>query len=245
MAHFHHDHYLAIVHLDQSLQVLMAFYSRDLGYSGNPHNRGASAGVRVCLCQVITLTQFNTHDRKDKIAWECDNGGQLWSTSVAAGYDNGSAFPSGFCSSSFESLSTAFIISLLVDLGFQVRALGAVLTSCRMMAQKMEYLTENNICQTYMLFLNWRFSKRLEHYSGMKGPFYGGKRTVSWIVMNNKREDPQDITMHEDRSRLRIFTSLEFRRSGPWLLLISISILRLFLFGNSTLFMTNFTTVTT
>ena len=26
-----------------------------------------------------------------------------------------------------------------------------------------------------MFFLTWRFSKRLEHYSGMKGPFYGGK----------------------------------------------------------------------
>jgi len=83
---------------------------------------------------------------KDNIAWECDNGGQLWTASVADGYDNGTAFPSGFCSSGFESLNTAFIISLLVDLGFQM----------------------------YMLFLNWRFSKRLEHYNSMKGPFYGG-----------------------------------------------------------------------
>jgi len=83
---------------------------------------------------------------KDNIAWECENGGQLWSASAAAGYDNGSAFPSSFCTCGFESLSTAFIISLLVDLGFQM----------------------------YMLFLNWRFSKRLEHYNSMKGPFYGG-----------------------------------------------------------------------
>jgi len=77
---------------------------------------------------------------KDKITWECDNGGQLWLASVTAGYDNGTSFPSGFCSSGFGSLSTAFTISLLVDLGFQM----------------------------YMLFLNWRFSKRLEHYSSMK-----------------------------------------------------------------------------
>jgi hypothetical protein len=76
---------------------------------------------------------------KENIAWECDNGGQLWSASVTAGYDNGATFPSAFCSSGFESLSTAFTISLLVDLGFQM----------------------------YMLFLNWRFSKRLEHYSSI------------------------------------------------------------------------------
>jgi len=83
---------------------------------------------------------------KDKIAWECDNGGQLWTDSVVAGYDNGSSFPGAFCATGFGSISTAFIISLLVDLGFQI----------------------------YMLFLNWRFSKRLEHYNSMKGPFYGG-----------------------------------------------------------------------
>ena len=29
--------------------------------------------------------------------------------------------------------------------------------------------------QLYMFFLMWRFQKRLEHYSGMKGPFYGGE----------------------------------------------------------------------
>ncbi|KII94008.1 hypothetical protein PLICRDRAFT_36231 [Plicaturopsis crispa FD-325 SS-3] len=83
---------------------------------------------------------------KDKIAWECDNGGQLWTDSVTAGYDNGSSFPSGFCTTGFASLNIAFIISLLVDLIFQV----------------------------YMYFLTWRFSKRLEHYQNMKGPFYGG-----------------------------------------------------------------------
>jgi len=85
---------------------------------------------------------------KDKIAWECDNGDQLWPASVLAGYDNNTSFPNSFCTSGFPSVNTAFIISFLTDLGFQI----------------------------YMLFLNWRFSKRLEHsgYGGMKGPFYGG-----------------------------------------------------------------------
>ncbi|KAH8120005.1 hypothetical protein DFH11DRAFT_25614 [Phellopilus nigrolimitatus] len=83
---------------------------------------------------------------KDKIAWECDNGGQLWTESVENGFDNGKSFPSGFCTAGFSSLYSAFIVGLLVDLVFQL----------------------------YMLFLNWRFSKRLEHYREMKGPYYGG-----------------------------------------------------------------------
>ena len=31
------------------------------------------------------------------------------------------------------------------------------------------------VTQLYMFFMVWRFQKRLEHYSGMKGPFYGGE----------------------------------------------------------------------
>jgi hypothetical protein len=65
-------------------------------------------------------SSFHLH-RKDNIAWECENGGQLWTASVTAGYDNGTSFPSGFCVSGFSSLYTAMIISLLADLGFQVR----------------------------------------------------------------------------------------------------------------------------
>lgn len=84
---------------------------------------------------------------KDNILWECDNGGQLWSStnSTTSATDSGT-IPSGFCTLGFSSLNTAFILSLLVDLVFQF----------------------------YMFFLTWRFSKRLEHYSNMKGPFYGG-----------------------------------------------------------------------
>ncbi|KAI5124100.1 hypothetical protein M0805_000914 [Coniferiporia weirii] len=83
---------------------------------------------------------------KDNITWECDNGGQLWTASAQDGYNNGASFPSGFCTAGFSSLYAAFIVSLLVDLVFQI----------------------------YMLFLNWRFSKRLEHYREMKGPYFGG-----------------------------------------------------------------------
>jgi hypothetical protein len=81
-----------------------------------------------------------------KIAWECDNGGQLWIESSQAGYQGTTSFPSGFCTSGFASLNTAFIFSLLIDLG----------------------------CQIYMYFLTWRFSTLLEHYANMKGPYHGG-----------------------------------------------------------------------
>jgi len=82
---------------------------------------------------------------KENIEWECNNGGQLWSPQTVAA-TTVSTIPSGFCTSGFSSLNAAFIGSLLVDL----------------------------VMQMYMWFLIWRFSKRLEHYQGMKGPFGGG-----------------------------------------------------------------------
>jgi len=97
-------------------------------------------GVRAIL-MIVELQRG-----KYNIAWECANGGQLWTASVTAGYDNGSVFPSTFCTSGFSSLYTALVISLLVDIG----------------------------CQMYMMFLNWRWCTRLEHYGSMKGPSDGG-----------------------------------------------------------------------
>jgi len=83
---------------------------------------------------------------EDNILWECQNGGQLWTASAQAGYGDGSTLPSGFCSAGISSIVTAFTAGLIVDLLFQF----------------------------YMFFLNWRFTKRLEHYSNMKGPFGNG-----------------------------------------------------------------------
>lgn len=70
--------------------------------------------------------------------------GQLWGSDPSVPATT--SFPTGICTSGFSSLYTALIICLLVDL----------------------------FCQIYMMFLNWRFSKRLEHYNSMKGPFIGG-----------------------------------------------------------------------
>jgi len=83
---------------------------------------------------------------KDEIEWECQNGGQLWGSSTVDSLGNGSSMPEAICGPGFTSLMTAFIISILIDLG----------------------------CQLYMWFLNWRFVKRLEHYQTMKGPMMGG-----------------------------------------------------------------------
>jgi len=83
---------------------------------------------------------------KDKIQWECDNGGQLWPASAEAEYGGDVTFPKGFCWHGYARVNAAFIVSLLVDLGFQM----------------------------YAFFLTWRYQKRLEHYNGLKGPFYGG-----------------------------------------------------------------------
>jgi len=82
---------------------------------------------------------------KDKITWECDNGGQVWSSNAEYA-TAGKTLPAGFCTAGAASISTVFIICLLVDLVFQI----------------------------YMFFMTWRYQKRLEHYNSMKGPFGGG-----------------------------------------------------------------------
>jgi len=93
---------------------------------------------------ILMIVELNRG--KDKIVWECENGGQLWTDSEKAGYDNMAPFPDGICTPGFSSLYIAFVIGLLIDLVFQM----------------------------YMYFLNWRFTKRLEHYNALKGPIYGG-----------------------------------------------------------------------
>jgi len=100
--------------------------------------------IVICAIRAIII-MVELRRGQDKIAWECNNGGQLWPGSAAAATTT-SNIPSAFCTSGFSSLNTAFTASLVIDLFFQL----------------------------YMFFLTWRFSKRLEHYADMKGPFSGG-----------------------------------------------------------------------
>jgi len=98
--------------------------------------------IVICGVRAVFMI-WELHRGKDKIVWECQNGGQLWGESAEAGYGNTSRFPEGICAPGWQSLFTAFIVSLLVDIAFQM----------------------------YMFFLNWRFMKRLQRYTNMKGPY--------------------------------------------------------------------------
>lgn len=71
-------------------------------------------------CIAICSSFFLLTRSKDKIEWECNNGGQLWTDSVDSGYATSASFPSGFCTAGLSSLNIVFIVSLLIDLGFQV-----------------------------------------------------------------------------------------------------------------------------
>lgn len=101
----------------------------------------------IVLCGVRAVFMiWQLHRGKDKIIWQCQNGGQLWGESEEAGYANALSFPDGICGPGWQTLFTAFIVCLLLDLAFQA----------------------------YAFFLNWRFMKRLQRYSGLKGPFGNG-----------------------------------------------------------------------
>jgi hypothetical protein len=103
----------------------------------------AIAAIRAIL-MIVELQRG-----KDHIVWECQNGGQLYSsnaTTISTEADTSASFPAGFCAAGFSSIYAVFIICLLADLVFQL----------------------------YMFFMTWRYQKRLEHYRSMKGPFAGG-----------------------------------------------------------------------
>jgi len=98
----------------------------------------------VCISAIRGIVMIVQLYRGEwNIVWECENGGQVWGSVAEAGAPT---IPNALCTPGWQTLFTIFIISILVDLGFQI----------------------------YMLFLNWRFSKRLEHYNVMKGPMMGG-----------------------------------------------------------------------
>jgi len=101
--------------------------------------------IVICAVRAIFMI-WELHRGREKIIWECENGGQLWGQSEEQGYGNSMSFPNGICAPGWQSLFTAFIFCLLIDLAFQM----------------------------YMYFLNWRFMKRLQRYSSMKGPYGQG-----------------------------------------------------------------------
>jgi len=58
--------------------------------------------------------------RKDKLAWECDHDGQLWGATPLQLETQTVTMPITLCLANFHSIFTAFTVSLLADLAFQV-----------------------------------------------------------------------------------------------------------------------------
>jgi len=102
----------------------------------------------LCGISVIRLIAFAVilWNNEGNIDWECENGGQLWGSAPETTDPSTSTLPSTICDPGFHTLFTVLVVGLVVDLIFQV----------------------------YMMFLNWRYTKRLEHYNTMKGPMMGG-----------------------------------------------------------------------
>jgi len=102
--------------------------------------------LTVIICGIRAVLMVVELQRGQyKILWECENGGELWTAPNTTAIITSGSLPPIFCTYGFATLNTAFIISLLVDLGLQI----------------------------YMYFLTWRYSKRLEHYEDLK-PYMGG-----------------------------------------------------------------------
>ncbi|KAL9934014.1 hypothetical protein V8E36_007096 [Tilletia maclaganii] len=101
--------------------------------------------ILIAVAVRAGFMMFQLNRQQGKIVWECNNGGQLWGSSAEPGTST-TSMPSGVCSAGFHSLYIAFVLSLLVDFGFQL----------------------------YAYFMTWRFMKRIEHYQqlSMQEKFY-------------------------------------------------------------------------
>ena len=110
---------VAFDQLGQCMPVLVAVRHRGIWDSGHFHDMGVVSWV--CMVDSSFEDELMAATSKDKIIWECENGGQLWGSSEEAGYGNSTSFPNAICGPGWHSLFTAFIVSLLVDLAFQVR----------------------------------------------------------------------------------------------------------------------------
>lgn len=121
---------------------IFALYNRSYIWSRVCHFVWPFVLVISAVRVIIMIVQL--YRGRDKIIWECENGGQVWGSEPEA--TSSSSMPGGLCGAGWSSLFTVFIVALLVDLVFQI----------------------------YMFFLNWRYTKKLEYYREMKGPVRGG-----------------------------------------------------------------------
>jgi len=99
--------------------------------------------VIMAIRAIIMIVELGRY--KSDIQWECDNGHIEYGTNGTTTASH--SFPSFICTPGGASTVTAaFIVCLLVDIGFEM----------------------------YAYFLNWRYVSFLRKYQQMQGPFYGG-----------------------------------------------------------------------
>lgn len=124
--------------MDPSGKIPLALRDRYFRYPSNCHNSGAPTRVSsssfsfllalssplligfTLLHRFVACLQLPPSGRKDSLAWECNNGGQLWPANLAAVGPTTTTIPSIFCTTAFASINVAFIIALVVDLFCQV-----------------------------------------------------------------------------------------------------------------------------
>jgi len=140
---------------------------------------------------------------KNDIISECQNGGLLFSGSPAqppAGTispDPPATLPSIFCSRGFSSLNTAFIVFIVIDL----------------------------ILQIYMTFLNWRFVKRMQHYTALPGPLYGGFYKA-WKQEKRAISEVKAIKIHYTPLLISLFPPFPFLYLCLWFRYLSLLLSR-------------------
>lgn len=74
--------------------------------------------VISAIRDIIMIVQL--YRGQSNIEWECTNGGQLWGSSAEAGDPSTTTAPSALCGPGWHAIFIVFIVSLLIDLVFQV-----------------------------------------------------------------------------------------------------------------------------
>lgn len=90
-------------------------------YTNPSPNHDPSTRQEVSLISdASTFTYW--YSSGDKVAWECANGGQIWTADAAASssVETTATIPGGFCTTGFHSLQTYFIVGLMVDIVCQL-----------------------------------------------------------------------------------------------------------------------------
>ena len=104
--------------MDSRLYNFVAVLDHNQLHSSRYHANRITTGVSTSLSSVSCFRN-PSFGSESKIIWECNNGGQLWPSNVQY-VTTLSTMPAAICNFGIPNLVTAFIISLLVDIAFQV-----------------------------------------------------------------------------------------------------------------------------